>query len=118
MGASNKPADVVEGTATVDDTPTDAPARRVPKVGDMLLVTVEPGSNNGHDSAPILITSVHQVDGEERVNGLVFREHAALPQVLGDLQVFAHRGELDALDAHEDPKVRATRPGYAAHFHA
>jgi len=86
---------------------------RTPKVGDILVVTVEPGSNHGRDEAPALVTSV---DKAGLVHALVFREHAAPPQLLGGLVVFPNRAAVDELDEHDDPDVRATRPAYAAYY--
>jgi hypothetical protein len=112
MGTSNKTAAPAD-TPPVDEAAEDAAPARAAKAGDMLLVTVEPGSNNGHDVAPALVTSV---DEQGLVHALVFRETSAVPQLVGGLEVFADRGAVDALDGHEDPKVRATRPAYAAYF--
>ena len=103
-----------------EDATTDAPApepaaapARTPKAGDILLVTVEPGSNNGNDAAPAIVTSVAK-DGTVHV--LVFRESWAPPQLLGGLAVFPDRATVDELDEHDDPAVRATRPAYAAYY--
>jgi len=97
---------------TVSEDKPAAPAR-TPKVGDILVVTVEPGSNNGRDEAPALVTSV---DKAGLVHALVFREASAAPQLLGGLVVFPNRAAVDELDEHDDPAVRATRPAYAAYY--
>ena len=90
------------------DAPVDAPAARVAKVADMLLVTVDPASNNGHDTAPALVTSV---DGDGLVHVLVYRETTAPAQLYGGLAVFADRAAVDQLDAND-------RPAFACYFTA
>jgi hypothetical protein len=108
-------AETKSKAAPEDAVAEDKPATpaRTPKAGDILLVTVEPGSNNGHDAAPALVTSV---DGDGLVHALVFREGWAPPQLLGGLAVFPDRAAVDELDEHDDPAVRATRPAYAAYY--
>lgn len=97
---SSAPADAPKPKAAKAAEPRKA------KVGDMLVLTVEPESNNGHDTAPALVTSV---DDDGLVHVLVFRETAAVPQRYGRLAVFADRAAVDELADND-------RPAYAAYF--
>lgn len=109
--------------APAADPPADAPAAapkkaaksapRLAKVGDFVLVTVNPDGNNGHDCAPALVTSV---DKGGRIHALVYQESTAPPLLLGGLEVFADRAAVDAMDDSDDADVRAKRPGFAAYF--
>jgi hypothetical protein len=101
------PADTTAADASSTPKAKAKPAEpRRAKVAEMLVLTVEPESNNGHDTAPALVTSV---DDDGLVHVLVFRETAATPQRYGGLAVFADRDTVDALSAND-------RPAYAAYF--
>jgi len=102
---SDAPVDTAADAQAAADTAATAPARAA-KVADMLLVTVDPASNNGHDTAPALVTSV---DDQGLVHVLVYRETTAPAQLYGALEVFADRATVDELDP-------AKRPAFACYF--
>ena len=102
--AGDQLVDAPAAPADLVDAPPAPP--RVPKVSDMLLITVDPASNNGHDTAPALVTSV---DDDGLVHVLVYRETTAPPQLYGDLAVFADRAAVDDLDVKQ-------RPAFACYY--